>query len=430
VSTDHAALIAHPIPAAWISAGGTGAQNYDEFASDAEITAIIEANPESILAVDMPHCAPESVAAGLGFADALPFAAERLARLKEDGRFQPASDVVAPYRIDTHAGPAYGLFCLIDTDQISASADQPGLVIRNEDVFAEKVAERTALTRYLHHLLSPVLLLQSGRRGQQQGAAGAELQWRLEEAIERLGPPVVSDVDQHGHTHQIWLLGPGPEQDALLAAAGGGELIVADGNHRTLSAQEAGLSRFLAVVTTAESVGIQPYHRLLRHLNQPVEDVLAALNKAGATVLPLLGDPRLPDHAGTVTFYADGQTYSVTLPPAEGSVVERLDHAVLERVLFADILGLGAGDKSISYIGGDYPPSWLAGEVDNGRAAAALLLAPVTVGDFVEVNLARLKMPRKSTWFTPKARTGLILVDLDAAATDADAPGLRADGGA
>jgi uncharacterized protein (DUF1015 family) len=111
-------------------------------------------------------------------------------------------------------------------------------------------------------------------------------------------------------------------------------------------------------------------------------------------------------------------------------VVERLDHAVLERVLFADILGLGAGDKSISYIGGDYPPSWLAGEVDNGRAAAALLLAPVTVGDFVEVNLARLKMPRKSTWFTPKARTGLILVDLDAAATEAGAPGLRADGGA
>jgi uncharacterized protein (DUF1015 family) len=30
------------------------------------------------------------------------------------------------------------------------------------------------------------------------------------------------------------------------------------------------------------------------------------------------------------------------------------------------------------------------------------------------VNLARLKLPRKSTWFTPKARAGLVLADLRA----------------
>ena len=51
--------IAHPIARAWLSTGGTGAQNYDEFADDAEITAIIAANPTSALAVEMPHRAPE-----------------------------------------------------------------------------------------------------------------------------------------------------------------------------------------------------------------------------------------------------------------------------------------------------------------------------------------------------------------------------------
>jgi uncharacterized protein (DUF1015 family) len=34
------------------------------------------------------------------------------------------------------------------------------------------------------------------------------------------------------------------------------------------------------------------------------------------------------------------------------------------------------------------------------------------VADFVAVNLARLKLPRKSTWFTPKARAGLVLAQL------------------
>jgi uncharacterized protein (DUF1015 family) len=43
-----------------------------------------------------------------------------------------------------------------------------------------------------------------------------------------------------------------------------------------------------------------------------------------------------------------------------------------------------------------------------------VLIAPVTVEEFVAVNLARQKMPRKSTWFTPKARGGLVLADLAA----------------
>jgi len=404
VSTVPTPPVACPVPSAWVSTGGTGAQNYDEFASDAEITAIVAANPASTLAIEMPHRTPEAAAAGLSFADALPLASERLARLKDEGRFSEVHDVVAPYRIATASGPAYGLFCLVNTDEISTSAHEPGLVIRNEDVFAEKVAERTALTRHLDHLLSPVLLLQSGR--------GAELHAHLAELIERLTEPAVSDVDQHGQTHEIWLLGPGEDRDGLLELAGGGELIVADGNHRSLSAQVAGLRRFLAVITAPESVTIEPYHRLLRSLAMPIDEVLAALTKAGATVVPLLGDPRVPEVASTVTLYAAGQTYAVTLPEVGGSVVDRLDHAMLEQVLFRDILGLDPGDNAISYVGGDYPPSWLTDEVDAGRAAVALLIAPVTVEDFVAVNLARLKMPRKSTWFTPKARTGLLLVDL------------------
>ncbi len=53
--------VVHPIARAWISTGGTGAQNYDEFADDAEITAIIAANPDSALAIEMPHRAPDSL---------------------------------------------------------------------------------------------------------------------------------------------------------------------------------------------------------------------------------------------------------------------------------------------------------------------------------------------------------------------------------
>lgn len=396
--------IVHPIARAWITTGGTGAQNYDEFADDAEITSIIADNPHSALAIEMPHRAPESL--GSGFAEALPAAAERLAEAKADGSYTPAEQVIALYRITAPGeAPAYGIFAMVDTEQISTSADEPGLVIRNEDVFIEKVRERVALAEATGHLLSPVLLLQTGR--------GDELHAALAAATDRAGAPAATDVDQAGRTHAVWLVGPGPEQDELTALAGGGELVVADGNHRSLAAQTGGFPLFLAVVTTPESVTIQPYNRLVSELTVPVPELLDRLRAAGAEVRAEAGPPAVPDAGGTIRVYTGGETYAVTLPPTPGaSAVDNLDHALVERVVLRDALGLDPGDKRITYVGGDYPASWLAGEVDAGRAEAAILIAPVTVDDFVSVNLARQKLPRKSTWFTPKARAGLVLAQL------------------
>src|SRR3954470_13346396 len=94
--------VVHPISRAWITTGGTGAQNYDEFADDAEITAIIADNPASALAIEMPHRAPESL--GRSFLDSLPAASARLERAKTDGRYRPAADVVVLYRITASDG--------------------------------------------------------------------------------------------------------------------------------------------------------------------------------------------------------------------------------------------------------------------------------------------------------------------------------------
>jgi uncharacterized protein (DUF1015 family) len=406
--------VVHPISRAWLTTGVTGAQNYDEFADDAEITAIISANPHSSLAVEMPHLAPESL--GKSFADSLPDAVARLALERAEGNYVPAEHVVVLYRITAPGEPAaYGLWSMVDTDQISASADEAGLVIRNEEVFIEKVRERVALAGALGTLLSPVLLLQT--------AKGDELHAALAAATEAAGEPAATDVDQSGRTHAIWPIGPGPLQDQLTALAGGGELVVADGNHRSLAAQTGRLPRFLAVVTTPASVAIQPYNRLVSELPLPVDELLKRLVEAGATVneLPRPADgPGLGSGTagipakGTVELYENGRTFAVGLP-ADPHLppVENLDHALVERVLLGDVLGLDPGDKRISYIGGDYPAAWLRGEVDAQHAELAVLVAPVTVDDFVTVNLERQKLPRKSTWFTPKARGGLVLSQLD-----------------
>src|SRR5262245_19258293 len=277
-------VVVHPIKRAWLSGGGTGARNYDEFADEAEITEIIAANPSSALAIEMPHRAPES--AGRSFTACLPDAVARLREQRLDGSYTACGEVIVLYRITEPGRPeeaAYGLFAMVDTDQISTSADEPGLVIRNEDVFIDKVRERVALAEATGHLLSPVLLLQTG----------SGLHEALVSAVARAGAPDVTDIDHVGRTHALWTVRSDSEPGRTLTRlAGSGELVVADGNHRSLAAQIGGMARFLAVVTTPQSVAIQPYHRLVTELPISLRAVLDGLRAAGASVEP--GEVEIP----------------------------------------------------------------------------------------------------------------------------------------
>ncbi len=396
----------HPISHAWISVGGTGAQNYDEFADEAEITTVIEANEHSALAVEMPHLAPNPNLST--FTEALPRAVQRLTHAKEQGRYRPADNVVAAYRIMASDGAvSLGLFAMVDTDQISTSADEPGLVIRNEDVFAAKVRERVALVEATRHLLSAVLLIQT--------ESGVELAGLLAQICEAAPAPDVVDVDQAGRRHEVFVVTEVSMASRVCALAGAGELVVADGNHRSLAAQQAGLSQFLAVITVPEALSLQPYHRLLERWPDEVGAIDEALLAAGAQVEEISGPVTTPTAGGTIHVYAGGRQFAVRFPAAAQDLragVETMDHACVERVLIGDVLGWDPADSRVRYIGGDYPPAWLRQAVDDGKAAAAVLIAPVTVDDFVAVNVQRQAMPRKSTWFTPKVRAGLVLAQL------------------
>lgn len=404
---------AHPIDRAWISAGGTGAPNYDEFADDAEITTVIQANPQSALAIEMPHKAPGMQ--GATFAESLPLASARLGEAQRNGSYEEREHVVAAYRITAPGGKvSLGVFAMVDTAEISTHAGEPGRVIRNEDVFIAKVRERVALIKATQHLLSAVLLVQTER--------SEELDALLMRVCQDAAGPDVSDHDAAGRRHEVFVISDHDLAQRLCDLAGGGELVVADGNHRSLAAQKAGLPRFLAVVTTAAALSLLPYHRLLQEWPEELGDVASALRGIGAKVVELEGGFVAPQESGNFHIYTAGTAYAVTLPsgvPHDSGVddggrldVAAMDHAVIERCLIRDLLGWDPADSRVSYVGGDYTAAWLKDAVDAGRAAVAVAIAPVSVPDFVSVNVNRFAMPRKSTWFVPKARAGMVLASL------------------
>ena len=81
-----------------------------------------------------------------------------------------------------------------------------------------------------------------------------------------------------------------------------------------------------------------------------------------------------------------------------------IDHEVVERILFAEALGVDPDGPCVRPLpaGRPLPPD----------ADAVVLLAPVNYADVLAVHAAGRRMPRKATYFTPKPRSGLVLAAL------------------
>src|SRR5207302_7556240 len=128
-------------------------------ADEAEITRIVEANPASMLAVEMPHRTSEMLAERADRPRALAYGAERLRRVKEQGLLAEARDFLVAYEIDAPTGRQLGIGLMAPTAEIwDADRNPGGRIIRNEDVFADKVEYYADVIRAVGHLPSAVML--------------------------------------------------------------------------------------------------------------------------------------------------------------------------------------------------------------------------------------------------------------------------------
>ncbi|HTZ44038.1 MAG TPA: DUF1015 family protein [Jatrophihabitans sp.] len=389
-----------PITTGWLATTGTvGGPNYDEFVDDQAIAAALAERPDSVVALDLPDHTAASRAGGLDFAASLPLAAEHLAAMKEAGLYEQVGDAIFAYQLQEAGGHVVrALIGLVSAEEFSDAADQPGRILRNEDVNLGKVAERRQHIDALGHLLSSVLLVPA--RDQQ---AYDEL---LDAAFAELpAEPLVADTDDRGVTHSLWLIDAGRFAELL----DGNAFLVADGNHRSRASQESASPWCLVTVASPRGLRIESYHRLLRIPDLTAQSLRDRVAAAGIG----LTDVAAPDGDALTENYlylGGGSWLRLALPAAsDGSAVGGLPHSVIEQRVFDGALGLGAAAKQIQYVGGNAARAYLVDEVDSGRATAAFLLRPVTMDEFTAINAAREYMPRKSTWFLPKARAGLVI---------------------
>ncbi|GGS59188.1 hypothetical protein GCM10010171_62630 [Actinokineospora fastidiosa] len=357
-----------PITRGWVVRGEVPGPDVDEFADEVSVTtALARASAGSLLAVQHPHRTPAAIAAGLTLDDALPSARAALRELTRQA-YRPVTDVIAPYQVDGPDGSAIGLLCMVEPD--------PEFVRHSEDVFPDVVAERARVLSGLGALTSAALLVPVH--------SGAELTAAVASAT--TGPPAVSTVDTSGRRHRLWLV----DSPELLAVASAAPLMVADGNHRVAAAAQAG--GLLAFVTAGPDLRIRGFHRVLRGV-----DPAALLDAWRGLDIRRAPDAMPPTQPGTLVAQLRGDRYVITLPREDGVI----DHAVLESLLAA--AGIDpAGPQVRTFPDGREPPD----------ADVLLYLAPVPLPDVLAVHAAGGRMPRKSTYFTPKPRSGLLIAEL------------------
>lgn len=283
-------------------------------------------------------------------------------------------DVVAVYEV---AGRTIGVLCLVDPSIVN--------VRHSEQVYQRIVDDRTIALSGLGLATSAAMLvpLSDGERltaAARRATVGRE--------------PAVTTKD----AHRLWLIGPGPVQDELLAIAQSGPLLVADGNHRVAAAAAAHTGLF-ALVTAGPDLHVGAIHRALTGTGLSHADLADAWRRIGLTVheVPDAEPPRLP---GTVTVSPD---LVVELPEPDGPL-PHIDHGTVEDLLLARALGVDPEGPHVRVVPEGHDPG---PDVD-----ALLQLAPVPLADVLAVHDQGRRMPRKATYFTPKPRSGLLLAQL------------------
>ncbi|SVB21609.1 uncharacterized protein METZ01_LOCUS174463 [marine metagenome] len=426
-----------PVPRALLpvdsdSATHLSAPNYDEFQGDEEVWEIIRTNPTSVLRITMAHCdvdTPELI----GLADSegsLIRAVSNMDELIESELTKEAHDVLWIYEIEDPRRPSVhqiGLGGMARTDEIRTEATPNGVIIRNEGIHVSKARGRADLIKATQTIIGTV-------NNMFEDVSGL-IQQALEVYAKKNAPDFEVVIDSGSH-HRVWLVS---EKAAIrrfqILFAQEPYAYVADGNHRSAAANMLGYEHFLAVFFPARTMGIAPYNRLVRErttdpdpanfsvqtsvLEEVPANQLTKVVRAKFQIKEAPGSGAYqPTETHRIGLYAAGLGW-VRLRPLHGTfdpedAAGAIDAQIVQKNLFEPFLGISdPGDGRLTYVGSNKDSSWLQKEVDEGRAAYAVTLPPVSMEEFIEVCRQNRHMPPKSTWFEPKIRSGLVMALLD-----------------
>lgn len=257
----------------------------------------------------------------------------------------------------------------------------------------------------------------------------------------------VDVIDDDGVRHRLWAV-PADGDDAaaeiaaaLITAAEARPISIADGHHRyetalryrderrmTRSCEEDPAFDYLLMLfldATSEPLTVLPTHRVVTGASVGVDDLIdrasayfdvegvassdALVERFDAVGLARGGEGRFGvwTRSGGAVLTARREAFASALPPG-GDALRGLDVTLLgvtlDRLLGIDAAAVAGGAVTYTKSARD-----AIDQVESGAADAAFLLEPTPVAAIEAVARDGDVMPQKSTYFYPKALTGLVI---------------------
>jgi uncharacterized protein (DUF1015 family) len=304
------------------------------------------------------------------------------------------------------------------------------VVLPHEDVMAGPVRDRLDLMRAARANVEPILLMYDGTDG-----PTARM---IERATQQ--PASVTATTPDGVTHRLWPLTDPELHDAVAADLAPRQALIADGHHRyaayrALQAERGDHSPHVepadyGLALLVDLRAYPPYvgaiHRTVSRLSydqavesaaasglfsvEPVtrDDILGLAEALTPGELLVVGPQGIAQRPATVVRVKDAAAVDALITDSDPEPWRGLDTAVLHRALIEHVWH--APDDSVGY---HHTASGALRAVDQNDGVA-ILLAPVPVQTVLDLAAKGVRMPRKSTSFGPKPRTGLVLRSFDA----------------
>ena len=364
--------------------------------SDPDVDELEQRSATNIVRVDVPRGGP----------DRYDRSAELLAAWQRDG-------VLVRDR-----APSFTLYRMSFTDEHQVQREIVGVlgglevvnegaggVLPHERTTPKASTDRLDLTRATRANLSPVW--------------GLSLAAGLTEVLREPAEPVGEVTDADGVVHRVERVSDPERLSAIAAAVGRDDVLIADGHHRYgisrtyrdevragTGHKDTAAEQTLAFVNelVPEQLSVAAIHRLYRDVGF---DELRTALESGFVLTPTETPTartlsQMEAEGFLVVVGADG---AWRLTPRSGAFagLRALDGLWLEQL----VSGTGA---AVAY---QHGLAETLAAVKDGAATAAVLIRPVSVAEIERTAREGLLMPPKSTFFTPKLRTGLVLRPLD-----------------
>jgi uncharacterized protein (DUF1015 family) len=299
-----------------------------------------------------------------------------------------------------------------------------GVILPHENVRHGPVEDRLALMLAIGGNPEPIFLLYDG------GGAATAIS---ETATARATLASTTTID--GVRHELWAITDVAELEAIAADLAGRSAMIADGHHRYTTygylrdelhaagdgqgPWDAGLT--LLVDDSVATPDIRAIHRVLPGLS--LDTAINAASKAFGVVRLELGADDvdaaldlLAEQDGPSFLLSDGRSFTLlrdpdadqlaaARPPTRSSAWWALDASIAGIFVMEQLWGV---TDTVGVVEAEHDPA-AALRLASDENGTALLLNPAPLAGIFAVARAGEAMPRKSTLFMPKPRSGLVM---------------------